>query len=482
MKRPTRVAHGAAAIALCTVATGAAVLGDGRPAAKPTVGVWPAATSVTNLAPRRTRGGDFNGDGHRDIAGSAGDNGVSVIYSGPQGPDPDRRQFLNPNAPNTPGLPDKAASFRIDIASADFDHDDYDDLVVTSAEPGSKDPDTLVIFYGGNHGLTDRTVSLKVGRTAPKSSMGKDFYGGHLAIGDFGDNGELDIVLTLDAGKAVFFRNVVDRPVAPETTVLTKNPDHGYPVIGDFTGDGYSDLAMIRLTHGAGTDPRKPKAIGEVQLGTAQGLSTAKAVFADGWIDESGAVAADVNGDGRDDLITPESRYPKSTNPEAMGISILLGTAQGLGARLRFPSPCRETIKKIAAGDVNGDGRADIAVGCDYDPGKLVVLPGTTQGIDTARAAVFNQKTPGMPGRDGAESPDWFGSAVTVGDLTGDGKADITLRAHQTPGSDDGNRLYMLPGSATGPTLKGSTMLTALLDRPTRWGDPNMHMDVLLLP
>jgi hypothetical protein len=162
----------------------------------------------------------------------------------------------------------------------------------------------------------------------------------------------------------------------------------------------------------------------------------------------------DFNGDGKDDLITPESRYPRSLGT-FIGMSILFGSDQGLGARVRFSSPCTEEIRDIAAGDINGDGRADIAVGCDYKPGRLAVMPGTVRGIDTARAAFFELRTVGMVGLP-AGTPDWFGAAATIGDFDGDGRGDVGIAAHP----NQGDRLVIFPGTATGPTTKGSMMIT----------------------
>ncbi|TDD32723.1 VCBS repeat-containing protein [Actinomadura sp. KC06] len=432
MGTPAQIATSAAALALCTVAAGSAVLSESKPA-ELAVTAWPAPSGFTTVAQRKTRGGDFNGDGYRDIAGKIEGDGVFVIYSGPHGPDPERRQFLTPNT--LPGPPKKPVDFGTETASADFDHDDYDDLVVTSHSDSGDSPITLVIFYGGEHGLTDRTVSLKVGSTAPKNA--RVF---NLVIGDFGDNGKLDIAVEIESTAVVSFRNVVDRPVHPEINLFRPNTPSvsGYPVIGDFTGDGYSDL-VVTWSPGPTGGSRA-----ELQLGTAQGLSTTKTVLADGWIEVDSAVAADVNGDGKDDLITPES-WDSATPPRTpIAISVVLGTDHGLGPRHSFLSPCTQEIREIA-------------VGCDFEPGKLAVMPGSPQGIDHARAVVFEQNTPGMPGRH-AGGPDWFGHTVTIGDLNADGMADIAIMAH--PNTGDRGRLFIFPGSATGPSLQASAMIT----------------------
>jgi hypothetical protein len=74
------------------------------------------------------------------------------------------------------------------------------------------------------------------------------------------------------------------------------------------------------------------------------------------------------------------------------------------------------------------------------------VLRGSATGLTATGAQSFTQNTAGVPGT--AESADRFGASVRLSDLTGDGKADLSV------GADGENHpsgsVYSLRGSASG--------------------------------
>jgi len=113
----------------------------------------------------------------------------------------------------------------------------------------------------------------------------------------------------------------------------------------------------------------------------------------------------------------------------------------------------------IATGDFNGDGSFDIGVGAPFESfsgiegaGQLfAVLTDSLGNAGGAGGLEFDQDTPGMP--DVAGTHDHFGAVVAAGDITGDGKAEFVASTLQ-----DGGRgiVFVLPGSATGPTATGA--------------------------
>jgi hypothetical protein len=100
----------------------------------------------------------------------------------------------------------------------------------------------------------------------------------------------------------------------------------------------------------------------------------------------------------------------------------------------------------LAAGDVNGDGYGDLAVGADFESmgsashaGSVWVLRGGASGLTGAGGQSFNQDTPGVPGVN--ESSD-----LSVGAADED--------------SDNG-AVWVLRGSTQGITVTGGVSFGA---------------------
>ncbi|CAL9548439.1 hypothetical protein GCM10010266_11080 [Streptomyces griseomycini] len=107
----------------------------------------------------------------------------------------------------------------------------------------------------------------------------------------------------------------------------------------------------------------------------------------------------------------------------------------------------------LAAGDVNGDGYCDLAVGQPLDmagdkpnSGTVKLMFGTSGGLNAADTVQLDQSTAHVPGAPEAE--DRFGEQMAVGDVNGDGVGDLVVATigEQISGSSDRGSLHVLYG------------------------------------
>jgi hypothetical protein len=114
----------------------------------------------------------------------------------------------------------------------------------------------------------------------------------------------------------------------------------------------------------------------------------------------------------------------------------------------------------FAVGDVNGDGRADLASGdLEQPPGGHVDLRISGDGNTPATTQRLEASSAGMPwvgtanGRFG-DGDSLAGLNISLHDLNCDGSADLTIGA---PAGSWGNGVVSwLPGTRTGLTTKGA--------------------------
>jgi len=182
---------------------------------------------------------------------------------------------------------------------------------------------------------------------------------------------------------------------------------------GDFNGDGYSDLAVGSPGEDAGT--LADAGVVHLLYGSATGITNTGAV----QLDQSGAGAGATEAGDR------------------------------FGAAL-------------SAGDFNGDGKDDLAVGSPDedggstpDVGVVAILTGKATGIN---ATGNRQLTQSGANVGGTEAGDRFGAALSAGDFNGDGKADLSAGSpdEDTGSADAAGVIGILMGSATGIGIDGT--------------------------
>ncbi|MFF2997684.1 FG-GAP-like repeat-containing protein [Streptomyces sp. NPDC057950] len=169
---------------------------------------------------------------------------------------------------------------------------------------------------------------------------------------------------------------------------------------GDLSGDRCNDV-LVRFSSGSLRAYRPA-------CGTAVTPSTAYTSLGTGWNQYDVLTSpGDVSGDGRADLIARQS----STGDVYLYKATSTGT---FSARVKIASKWTGYKKVVGAGDLNGDGHGDLLA--QDRSNELWRYDGTATGTFKARVKVFN---------------DWGSSydvIVGVGDITGDGRADVVSR------------------------------------------------------
>jgi hypothetical protein len=152
-----------------------------------------------------------------------------------------------------------------------------------------------------------------------------------------------------------------------------------------------------------------------VYYGKAGGLMSSPAVLSSTMIGFGAQVASagDLNGDGYGDLAVG--------SPDSTRVDIFLGAPLGVvntPARSINPTTATFGAALSAAGDVNGDGYGDLVIGAP-NVNKAFVYYFTPSGSSVSHTS--DTLSPGLAG---------FGSAVAgVGDLNGDGSSDVVIGA-----------------------------------------------------
>jgi len=354
---------------------------------------------------------DMNGDGHLDIVhGPARKSmGNPVIFLG-DGKGHWRRwsEATYPNLPYDYG----------DAAVADFNGDGKPDIALAMHLRGF-----VVLLGDGKGGFTNWSKGLDL-HVAGTGNDDAGFSSKALAAIDWNHDGKPDILAVGEGPRLNLTSRTSARPdVKTESygVVVYLNQGNGTWVrkdqgtgghenfgddltVGDFNGDHRKDFAAATNTQGR-------RAL--VNFGRQDGgwdTTEIDAIRPGSYI--RSVNAADLNGDGLDDLAVGYLSFEQGT--WRSGLDVLFAHADGTWTRLPLAvEEGRSEVSAIAHGDLDGDGKTDL-VALTGD-GETWIFYGDGKG------GFVRETSSGIPGFAGG----CRGYHVRLADLDGDGKDEI---------------------------------------------------------
>jgi hypothetical protein len=240
----------------------------------------------------------------------------------------------------------------VNIATGDFNGDGIPDFVIGNVNAPKFSNAGITVFLSNSDGTLQLGVNYY---NAAKTNYSLQY----VAVADFNGDGKLDIAVTDNFNSVVqIFTGNGNGTFTAGATYATDVATGAGPlglIVGDFNGDGKPDLAVIN-NHGT------TSANVGILLNTGSAFSPVVNYPLSVLATE--ITAADVNGDKKLDLVVP--LYGTNAAPGS-AVAILLGNGNGTfqaekDVKLINGANTYLNPYDAAIGDLNGDGKVDLAV------------------------------------------------------------------------------------------------------------------------
>jgi len=280
------------------------------------------------------------------------------------------------------------------------------------------------VLLGNGDGTFRTAVDYDSGGSFPNS----------VAIADVNGDGKLDVVVANSCssggycsavGEVAILLGNGDGTFQAARTYNTGGFSSEYVLVADVNGDGKLDLLVVNLCNSPCDDIGPPEGSVGVLLGNGDGTFKAAVTYDSGGYFAFGLAVADLNGDGRPDLVVANFCNVSScfVNPYPLpegAIGVLVGKGDGTFQPVVAYDPGGQGTKSVAIADVNRDGKADLlsancgpeACGPGRAGGTVGILLGNGDGTFQAAASYS-----------AGNSPDSIASA----DMNGDGRPDVVV-------------------------------------------------------
>jgi len=396
--------------------------------------------------------GDVNGDGFADILIGAPrftngqtDEGAAFLFFGAAGP-------FNMTVDAILDANQTGSRFASSISgAADINGDGYADFAIGAPnfDQGESNEGKAFVWYGRAGAVSPAA------RAEFDSNQVNAVFGTSLALGDIDGDGYADVLSGAPAydfghsDEGVLFAyfgggELLSSAHAAQLSSGQTGDSLGVTVdgAGDVNGDGFSDV-IVGAPNFDGGEVNEGRAL--IYTGSASGLNAvpfrilqenqASAAFG-----QSVSAAGDVNNDGLGDVLVGAPGFDAGQTDEGTAF-LYLGGSNVAAARFESNQVGAAMGRSVAgAGDVNGDGYADVIVGAPQaevagvgnEVGRALIYFGSSGQIDTSPDALLS----------GTQAQQAFGSSVaSAGDGNGDGFADVIVGAPNTDVTDTGTTI-----------------------------------------